>query len=308
MSGPDMLRYGEKDNSKIVYLLIFLLSILCIWYSYSMNLYEKIIQNGVSPSSNFIPTILIAVFRTLCAYLAFHSVLFWMILDRKGGFMYAYSHEKKEVLPLRIYGLTRMVPFSSWNAIVFSFTFISLSIISWMSILEINIPNLLHAIATILFSISLGMTTLTATIVTYVIIPGAVKTRDDYHYLFEKHQQVMHNWVLILIIADLIITSPSMLPEFAVFPISMAITYAIFAYIYANWGGGFYVYQFIDPRLKYAAIIMTLLGIMIGAFYILTVLISYILELNYLIGSLIFISWTYSIILFKDPKRRMLKL
>ena len=304
MSGSDMLRYGEKDNSKIVYLLIFLLSILCIWYSYSMNLYEKIIQNGVSPSSNFIPTILIAVFRTLCAYLAFHSVLFWMILDRKGGFMYAYSHEKKEVLPLRIYGLTRMVPFSSWNAIVFSLTFISLSIISWMSILEINTPNLLHVITSILFSISLGMTTLTATIVTYVIIPGAVKSRDDYHYLFEKHQQVMHNWVLILIITDLIITNPSMLPEFAVFPISMAIIYAIFAYIYANWGGGFYVYQFIDPRLKYATIIMTSLGIMIGAFYILTVFISYILELNRIIGSLIFITWTYSIVLFKDPKSK----
>ena len=90
-----MLTYGEKDNSKIVYFLIFLLSILCIWYSYSMNLYEKLIQNGVSPSSDIVPTILIAVFRTLCAYLAFHSVLFWMILDRKGGFMYAHSHEKK---------------------------------------------------------------------------------------------------------------------------------------------------------------------------------------------------------------------
>ena len=303
-----MLSYGEKDNSKIVYFLIFLLSALCIWYSYSMNLYEKLIQNGVSPSSDIVPTVLVAVFRALCAYLAIHSILFWMILDKKGGFMYAHSHEKKEILPLRIYGITRMVPFSSWNAIVFSLTFISLSIISWMSILEINTPNLLHVIASILFSISLGMTTLTATIVTYVIIPGAVKTRDDYHYLFEKHQQVMHNWVLILIITDLIITTPSMLPDFAVFPISMAIIYAIFAYIYANWGGGFYVYQFIDPRLKYATIIMTLLGIMIGAFYILTILISYILELNYIIGSLIFIGWTYSIVLFKDPKRKMLKL
>ena len=300
-----MLTYGEKDNSKIVYFLIFVLSILCIWYSYSMDLYEKLIQNGVSPSSDIGLPILIAVFRTLCAYLAFHSVLFWMILDKKGGFMYAHSHEKRDLLPLKIYGLTRMVPFSSWNAIVFSLTFISLSIISWMSIFEINIPNLLHVIASVLFSISLGMTTLTATIVTYVIIPGAVKSRDDYHYLFEKHQQVMHNWVLILIIADLIITNPSMLPEFAVFPISMAIIYTIFAYIYANWGGGFYVYQFIDPRLKYAAIIMTLLGILIGAFYILTVLISYLLELNYIIGSLIFIAWTYSIVLFKDPKSKI---
>ena len=35
------------------------------------------------------------------------------------------------------------------------------------------------------FQISLGMTTLTATIVTYVAkIPDAAKAKDDYHYLF----------------------------------------------------------------------------------------------------------------------------
>ena len=76
MSGSGMLTYGEKDNSKIVYFLIFVLSILCIWYSYSMDLYEKLIQNGVSPSSDIVSPILIAVFRTLCAYLAFHSLIF----------------------------------------------------------------------------------------------------------------------------------------------------------------------------------------------------------------------------------------
>ena len=306
MSG--ILTYGEKDNSKIVYILIFGLSMLCIWYSYSMNLYEKLIDGGISYSSDFIPSILIAIFRTLCAYLAFHSILFWMVFDKKGGFMYAHSHEKREVLPLKIYGVTRLVPFSSWNVLIFGLTFFLLSIISWMSILELEIPNLLHVITSILYSTSLGMTTLTATIVTYVIIPSAVKSRDDYHYLFEKHQQVMHNWVLILIVGDLIFTNPSISPEFAVFPISIAIIYSIFAYLYANWGGGFYVYEFIDPRLKYATIIMTSLGIMIGLFYILTTIISLILALNYIIGSLIFIGWTYSIILFKDPNGKVLRL
>ena len=297
----DLLIYGEKDNSKIVYFLILLLSICSIWFCFSNDLYDLLIEGGVNSSSNFLPLTLIALFRTLCAYLAFHSLFFWMILDKKGGFMYAHFYEKRESLPHKIWGLNRLVPFSSWNVLIFSLTFILLSIISWMEVLKLNPPEFIHIIATILFSISLAMTTLTATIVTYLIIPTAIKKRETYDYLFEKHQMVMHNWVLIFIIADVIITTPSLAWEFAVFGIMIGIVYSIFANFYAVYGGGFYVYHFIDSRLKFAPIIMTLLGLMIALFYIFVWIGLKILDWNYFIGSLIFIVWVYSIVLFK-PK------
>ena len=297
----DILVYGEKDNSKFVYFLIILLTMFCIWFCFSNDLYNLLIKGGVESSSDFFHDVLIAIFRTFCAYLAFHSLFFWMVFDKEGGFMYAHFYKKRESLPHRIWGLNRLVPFSSWNVLIFCLTFFLLSIISWMNILKLNIPEYIHILTSILFSTSLAMATLTATIVTYVIIPTAIKKRDDYDYLFEKHQLVMHNWVVILIITDTIITTPTLFWEFAIFGIIIGIIYTIFANIYAIFGGGFYVYHFIDSRLKFAPIIMTLLGLMIGLFYLFVWLGLQILEWNYLIGNIIFIGWVYSMVLFK-PK------
>ncbi len=296
----DIFGYGERDYSKLVYFLIILISICSLWFFYSNNIIDLLNKGGVANSSN-LPAIVIALFRTGGAYLAIHTVLFWMVFDKEGGFMYAYFYEKREALPHRIWGLERLVPFSSWNLLIFGFTFIFMSLISWIDVFGNDIPSIIHIIASILFSTSLGMAALTATIVTYVIIPTAMKKRETYEYLFEKHQLVMHNWVVILIISDLIITKPSLSWEFAIFGIIIGIIYVVFAYIFAIWGGGFFVYNFIDPRIKYAPIIMSLLALIIALFYIFVWVGLIILEWNYIIGSLILVGWVYSIVLFK-PK------
>jgi len=296
-----MFEYGKKDNSKIVYLLIFLVSVFSIFFFISNDLSVLLINGGVNYSSEWVPLILVAIFRALCAYLGIHALLIWMLLDKRGGFMNAYFRKEKEVLPITIYGFERLVPFSSWNLVLFSLTFISSSIISWLEILGLNNPEWFHIVASIFLCTSLGMATITATVVTYVIIPGAIKNETEIDYLFEPHQMVMHNWALILLISDIVLTIPNLSWKFAIFGLVIGILYVIFAYTFASWGKGYYVYSFIDPRLKKAPYIMLALALMIGTFYLFVWLGLMILKWNYLIGSIIFIGWVYSIVLFK-PK------
>lgn len=298
----EVFEYGETDRTQLVYSMILFVFIGCISFILSNDLRSLLLEGGVNYSSEWVPLILIAIFRTACAYLAIHSLFFWMALDKKGGFMYAYFHNEKQSLPHRMYGIERWVPFSSWNLIVFGFSFISFSLLSWFELLGISPPQFMHIIASVLLCTSLGMATITASVVTYFIIPKSVKMRESSEYLFEKHQIVMHNWVIILIITDIVLTIPSLSWKFFIFGVSIGAIYVVFAYIFALFGGGYYVYQFIDPRIKFAPIIMLLLALMIGGFYLLVWFVLKILEWNYYVGVCIFLGWVYSNVIFKNPK------
>ncbi|CAI8207786.1 MAG: Uncharacterised protein [Methanobacteriota archaeon] len=297
----DIFGYGEKDRTNVVYLLIFLVSIFSIFFFVQNDLKGLLISGGVNSSSTWVPLILIAIFRTLCAALAFHTLIWWMLLDKKGGFMNAYFRKEKEVLSIHIYHLERFVTFSSWNLIIFCLTFITSATLSWFEFFELYSPELFHIISSVLLSTSLGMATVTATVITYVIVPLAIKKGSEIDHLFEPHQMVMHNWAVIFLIADVIFTVPLLSWKFAIFGLVIGILYVVFAYIFAIWGKGYYVYSFIDPRLKYAPFIMLILALMIGLFYIFVWVGIKIIEWNNLIGSMILIGWIYSIVLFK-PK------
>ena len=295
----DFLSYGEKDNSKVVYFLISALSIFSFWFLLETNILDYLIKGGVSNSSELLPQLIIALFRTVCAYITFHAIFVWMILDKNGAIMYAFFKEEEEVLYHHISGFERLVTFSSWNLTILCLTFTLMSLATWGEIFQITIPEIIKIITSILFSTSLGMITFTSTIVTYIIMPTAIKSGREYDYLFEKHQQMMHNWPVLFLFLDLVLTKPILFWEFAIFGIIIAIIYVVFAYIFANYGGGYYVYQFIDPRLKYSPIIMSLLAGVIAIFYIFTWIGLKILEWNYFIGILILTVWCYSIVLFK---------
>ena len=297
----DIFGYGEKDRTNIVYVLIFLVSIFSIFFFITNDLRSLLIKGGVNSSSSWVPLILLAIFRTLCAALAFHTLVWWMLLDKEGALMNAYFRKEREVLPVQIYHFERFVTFSSWNLIIFCLTFITSATLSWFEFFELQSPELFHILSSILLSTSLGMATVTATVITYIIVPRAIKNGSEIDHLFEPHQMVMHNWAVILLIADIIFTVPLLSWKFAIFGLVIGILYVIFAYIFALWGKGYYVYSFIDPRIKYAPFIMLILALMIGTFYLFVWLGVKIIEWNNFIGSMIFIGWIYSIVLFK-PK------
>ena len=214
-----------------------------------------------------------------------------------------YSFDKRIIKNHKTMGLERMVPFSSWNLIIFGLYFISVSALGWFDLFNLDSSKFLHFSSGMLLPMSLGMSMLTATVVTYVIIPNEVNSDRDYNHLFKTHEMVMHNWTVILISIDVVLSQPDLDWQLAIFGLVIGIIYTTFAYLFALFGGGYYVYSFIDPRIKYGPIIMMILALAISLFYVLIWLISLLIHYNLLIGITIYILWNYSVVLFKKPMR-----
>ena len=188
--------------------------------------------------------------------------------------------KQRESFPHKTMGVERMVPFSSWTLIVFGLCFLFMSIQSWYQFFDLSPPESLNLFSSILLPMALGMAMLTSTVITYVIVPEEVRSGRNFDHLFQPHEMVMHNWALILLATE------------------------IFAYMYAYFGGGYYVYSFIDPRIKYAPIIMTILALAISLFYIFIWLISLLIGYNQLIGGALLVVCVYTAVLFKQPERQ----
>jgi len=297
----DLFAYGDKDRHIITYSILILVAILTLLFIKTFDVMELLNSEIVETSSPLIPDILLAIFRTGAAILALYTIFFLMILNKDGGFMHPLFHEERVCKPHNTKGIERMVPFSSWTLILFALYFISSSILGWLDIFNLGSVKIINFWSGIFLPMSLGMAMLTATVVTYVIVPEEVKLKRSFNHLFETHEMVMHNWTAILLALDVFLSRPNLDWELAIFGLSAGIIYSIFAYLYAIYGGGFYVYSFIDPRIKYAPIIMTVLALALSLFYVFNWIITLIIEYNQFLGGLIYVIWIYSIVLFKKP-------
>jgi hypothetical protein len=224
-------------------------------------------------------------------------------MNKNGGFMNPLFRKERESLPHKTIGIERMVPFSSWNLIVCGLCFLTMSILGWSEFFDFNVPNFVNSLSGILLPMALGMAMLTSTVVTYVIVPQETRSDRNYDHLFETHEMVMHNWAIILLAIDVFISRPNLSWELGIFGLIIGIIYSIFAYLYAIFGGGYYVYSFIDPRIKLAPIIMTILALAISLFYIFMWMITLLIDYNQLIGGIVLLLCVYLVILFKQPER-----
>ena len=299
----EVFRYGEKDQEKVTYSVVVLVAIASIVFVDYFELYSLLKTNIIGYESSLIPDIILTLFRTGATILAFYTIFILMIMNKEGGFMNPLFREERESLPHKTMGLERMVPFSSWNLIVFGLCFLFMSIHGWYQFFDLNTPEFLNLFSSILLPMALGMAMLTATVVTYVIVPEEVRSDRNFDHLFESHEMVMHNWAIIILAVDIFLSRPNLSWELGIFCLIIGVLYCIFAYMYAYFGGGYYVYSFIDPRIKYAPIIMTILALTISIFYIFIWMISLLIEYNQWIGGFVLLITVYSVVLFKQPER-----
>jgi len=225
-----------------------------------------------------------------------------MVLSKVPGSMYALRHKEKDFHLYELIGIERLSSFSSWTLIIFGITFLFNSIGTWYNVLEIEVPNWINIFSSVLFPIALGCAFLTSTVVRYIIIPTEIKMKRNYDHLFNTHESIMHNAVVILITIDLILTQPILQSEFGLFGILIGIIYLVFAYLWAVFGGGYYIYTFIDPRVKGAPQYLVGLAFSIGIFYQGVWIISKIMDELFLLGILIIALWVSQIIMFKKPE------
>ena len=293
-----LLGYGERDSTPFTILALLLTSLLCFFAFFQWNLFS-LIENSASTSyTSWITLEIVMIWRFICAFIGLAAVVY--MFRTVPGFMPVILHKERTEIIIHPVGLQHFVTFSSWTLLINILYFLLSAIITLAVISGTNVPQWMNIAAIIFFSAAAGSSFLTATVVRYVILPEEVKVGRVNENMFNFHNQLMHNFAAIFIAVDLIISRPTLHPEFAVFGLFFGLIYAVFAYLFAFYGGGFYVYTFIDPRLKYAPLLMTALAIAIATFYLGLWLLSQLLSYNYLMGSILVIIWVSLIVQFKS--------
>jgi hypothetical protein len=101
----------------------------------------------------------------------------------------------------------------------------------------------------------------------------------------------MHNFAAAFLIFEIILVQPELSPSFAFFGLVLGTLYALFAYVFAFYGGGFYIYSFIDPRLRYGPLWLTGIAGAIALFYLGVWCGIQLMAYNSLIGATVLIIW-----------------
>ena len=83
------------------------------------------------------------------------------------------------------------------------------------------------------------------------------------------------------------------------FGILIGLAYALFAFPFAAFGGGYYVYSFIDPRLQKAPLFIAMLALAISLSYIGVWFVSKLVLFNMFIGGVFLIGWCLNIVQFR---------
>ena len=243
--------------------------------------------------------VLMAMWHLACLLLGLRAIAFMYLM--KSGHMIVRSHEKKEDVLIHPLGIKKFVTFSSWTLILNVMYFFFATIGSFFLLADTDLPSNLAQLLAGVFVTALGASFLTSTVVRYVILPGDHSDEEHHKRQFWFHNQMMHNFCTIFLVIEIILTSPQLEFVYMLFGILIGLTYAAFAFPFAAFGGGYYVYSFIDPRLQKAPLFITMLALAISISYVGVWVVSEFISRNLILGSLVLIVWCASIVQFR-PK------
>jgi hypothetical protein len=215
-----------------------------------------------------------------------------------GNMLVVRLEDNQEVL-LHPVGLEKFVTFSSWTLLANVLYFAVASLLQLMNNGESGDIGLLGTLQVILFVAGISMAFLTATVVRYIILPNEVRIAREHSHLFLFHEQIMHNFAAIFLAVEMILVSPNLAPEFALFGLFFGIIYLSFAYINAYYGGGFFVYSFLHPKPKIAPIFAVGLASSLAVFYLGLWLVSEVRQTNIWLSGITMIVWVLLVIQFK---------
>jgi len=239
------------------------------------------------------------IWRLFCLMVGISAIIY--MFRMRTGHMIVRSHQKKEDILIHPLGIRKFVTFSSWTLLLNVAYFFLATLSSFAIVLGFGISELLSQALAGTFVTALGASFLTSTIVRYVILPGDYTDDEHHRRQFWFHNQVMHNFCTIFLVTEIIITTPQLEFSYMLFGILIGLTYALFAFPFAVYGGGYYCYSFIDPRLQKAPIFILILALAISFSYVGVWLASELILFNFILGSLCLIVWCSSIVQFR-PK------
>jgi len=293
--------YGERDRhiETFVLTLVILATLLIVVLTGDFLSAQS--QHRIGGSA-IIPDVLLAVFRTIAAGLSLFTVVS-ICLDRDGGPSIPLFYESRKCEEAVLFGTHRLAAFTVWSFIAFGVYFALAAFTSWAGVFGASVPSWLLAVIPPIFAIACGTALLVTVVVTYYLIPNNQKKGFDVAKYFLWYEIVMHNLNVILLGADLVLGGVDISLGMVVFPVMFGIVYVYFAYIYAVYGGGIYLYDFLDPRVSRAPFIHFGLFAMIALFYSVALVLDAIVDWNVIAGGLGVTICVYSIVRFREPVR-----
>ena len=241
--------------------------------------------------------VLMTMWHIACLLVGLRAIAFMYTM--KTGHMIVRSHEKKEDILIHPLGIKKFVTFSSWTLILNVLYFFFATVSSFVLLAGIDLPSGLAQLLGGVFVTALGASFLTSTVVRYVILPGNQSDEEHHKRQFWFHNQMMHNFCTVFLVIEILLTSPQLEFVYMLFGILIGLTYALFAFPFAAFGGGYYCYSFIDPRLQKAPLFITMLALAISLSYAGVWFVSELVSFNILIGGFLLVAWCSQIVQFK---------
>ena len=288
--------YHPKDDVLRSLGVLFSISFISLILIFSWDVPSLLAETGKSLTQG--PSdLLMAVWHITCLSLGVRAILF--MLRMKTGHMIVRSHDKKQDVLIHPLGIQKFVTFSSWTLILNVGYFSLASVGSFFAFSDRIIAPWLAQFLAGVFVTALGASFLTSTVVRYVILPGNFSDEEHHKRQFWFHNQMMHNFCTIFLVVEILLTSPQLEFAYMLFGILIGLAYAAFAFPFAAFGGGYYCYSFIDPRLQKAPVFITMLAMAISISYIGVWFVSELMSFNILLGGLLLIAWCSQIVQFK---------
>ena len=297
----EQLDYGKPGTAGQTFGALALVGVLLAYVFATLDLAPQIAETAQSFIEPTAPLSAVLGWRLIAAGFGIAAVV---SMFRVGpGTMEVLMHEKRELALLHPVGFEKFVTFSSWTLLSNILYFVSSSVAAGLHLSGREVPSWLEVTQVCMFVVACGSAFLTATIVRHVILPKLFESNRDTAFIFLYHEQMMHNLAALFLAIEVVIVAPKLHPQLALFCIGMGLVYVCFAYLFAYKGGGFYVYSFIDPRLKYAPFTMMGLAVAIAVFFTGVHLASLIVVANIWAGALVLALWVSLIVQFRPPER-----
>ena len=284
----------ESDYTKITIGVIIGVSIAIVVVGLIIDLFGSVDKSASSFQSS---SYLVFVWRILCLSVGLYAI-FFMFKVGAGNMMVVRLEDNQEVL-LHPVGFEKFVTFSSWTLLANVLYFAVASLLQLMNNGETSDIGLLGTLQVVLFVAGISMAFLTATVVRHIILPNEVRIAREHSHLFLFHEQIMHNFAAIFLAVEMILVSPNLAAEFALFGLFFGIIYLSFAYVNAYYGGGFFVYSFLHPKPKIAPIFAVGLASSLAVFYLGLWLVSEVRQTNIWLSGITMIVWVLLVIQFK---------
>ena len=292
--------YGESDRRLETAALTTFMLLAMIYYIVTSGVGEVSQTQSQIAGSQYLPDILLALFRTVAAVLALFTLVS-ICIDEEGSVSLPVFYDSRQRGEVVLLGAHRLIPFTVWSFAAFGLYFTIAAASSWVLVLGGEVPGWALTSAPLAFATACGTALLVTVVVTFYLIPSNIAKGYDVSKYFEWHEVLMHNGNVIILGLELVLGGIGITLGMVAFPVLFGIVYIGFANAYAMFGGGIYLYDFLDPRLKGGLIIHLVLLLIISGFYCVTLVLNALTEWNIIAGALAVALGIYSILRVRVP-------